>query len=63
LKRNSQVVVFITPHIVDAQNPNLTDGDVVRRPLPPVGEVFQVELEQILAKARGGTNADKIEVE
>jgi type II secretory pathway component GspD/PulD (secretin) len=63
LKRDSQVVVFITPHIVDAQNPNLTDGDVVRRPLPPVGEVFQVELEQILAKARGGTNADKIEVE
>lgn len=49
LEQDSQVVVFITPRIIDAHAPNLENGELVRRPLPPVGKEFEEEIKQILA--------------
>lgn len=52
LKQDSQVVVFITPHIMDATAPNLKDGELIRRPLPPVGKEFKMELKKVLTESK-----------
>jgi len=61
LQRDSQVVVFITPRIVDAHAPNLVDGKLIRRPLPPVSKDFKKELKAILAENRDEAGTDNFE--
>ncbi len=61
LQQDSQVVVFITPRIVDAHAPNLVDGELVRRPLPPVGGKFKKELKAFLAENKIKAESDNSE--
>jgi len=61
LSLDSQVMVMITPRIMESTAPNLVDGELLRRPQPPVGEEFKEEIEQILAELRGEDGSDNVE--
>jgi len=55
-KRESQVAVFITPRIVEAHQPDVARIQTGRRRLAPVGQEFDLELAEAIARQRGVTS-------
>jgi type II secretory pathway component GspD/PulD (secretin) len=60
---DSQVMVMITPRIMESTAPNLVDGAILMRPQPPAGEEFNDQIMSALALvfARRATSKNNLD--